>query len=52
LIIKNYENIIRNGLCDKCKEARRKILKILEVAVKAADPEEAIRRNISRRNMT
>ena len=48
MIIKNYETIIRNGLCDKCKEARRKILKILEVAVKAADPEEAIRRNISR----
>jgi len=48
VIIKNYESIIRNGLCGKCREAREKALKILEVAVKVANPEEAVKKNISR----
>ncbi len=46
MFIKNYETLVENGLCSKCREARRIALEILETAIKAADPGEAVKRNI------
>ena len=47
MFIKNRRELEKNVECDKCREARKKILDTLEVALKAADPEKAVKKNVS-----
>jgi len=47
MFIKNRKELEENIECSKCREARKKILDTLEVVLKAADPEKAVKKNVS-----